>query len=280
MTLKITVLTEDTNCMGRDLKTEKGLSYFVEHNQERIIFDTGGPDGTIIQNAIDLGVDLKTIDRVILSHGHYDHTGGLLKLVDLMHQPVKLTVHHTLFHKRYKITDKETKFIGNDFSEEDLLQRDVDLQIIFDTTQINENLFVVSNFESGDHQNLEANHLYVEKDQMMKPDYMEGELVLVIQTEKGLVILLGCAHSGILTILNKIQEKFAQPILGIIGGTHLGGVSEGVVHEILDEIDKLEFQWMGPCHCTGQEVIKKMKNRLGDRFKEVHVGTEIILDND
>lgn len=158
MELKITTLIE--NMPGEDarLKFEHGLSLYIEFDGRKILFDTG-QTGDYIENAELLGIDLKEIDTFIVSHGHYDHSGGVMKTIDLLRPGTKMYVGWEFFEPKYKILeDKSGKYNGNAFTENDISDKSVNvIKVNEDVTVISGNIIIFKNFKrKNDFENINS----------------------------------------------------------------------------------------------------------------------------
>ena len=225
----------DNNEFDKNLKTAWGFSCLVELEDKKILFDTGGDSPTLLNNMEKLKMDLKEIDIVVLSHIHGDHTGGLTGVLE---KNPDVTVYiPKSFPSSFK---NEIKSYGAKFV-------DVDNPIkIFDGI------------------------------------YTTGELgtwikeqSLIIKTDKGLVVITGCAHPGIMNIVRKTKEVTKEDLYLVIGGFHLGGASDADLMQIVNVFRELNVKKVGPCHCSGDRCRELFEEEYKDDFIEVGVGREI-----
>ena len=222
MNFKITTLIENNPDDNNLLFSEHGLSLYIEIDEIKILFDTG-ESGDFIKNAEKLNVDLSNLNYVVLSHGHYDHTGGFRKLVDKIGNSYKLIVGKDFFNNKYKLVEKGNyKYIGNSFDKKYIHQNNIQVKYIEeDIFYITENIMIFSNFKrSNDFEQI--NKIFqIKQDENYIVDDFSDEIVLVVKHEKGLIVIVGCSHVGIVNILETIIERTGMPIYGIVGGTHL-----------------------------------------------------------
>lgn len=257
MELRITILCD--NWAGPALKIigEHGFAAFIEKGKENYLFDTGQGLG-LIKNAFLLKKDLRTVRKVFLSHGHRDHTSGLPSLLKICPN-VEIFAHPDIFLKRFSIRDVEGKQvkspIGVKFSSREILKKGGRIELHKDLLPIVEGIFLTGEvprvvpFEKGDPQ------LYRMEENRLVPDPVLDDQSLILKTNKGLVLLLGCAHSGLINILHHVRDKFPKDrIHAILGGMHLGFLDEDQKWESIGALQDFAFDRIGPCHCTGQKA--------------------------
>ncbi len=240
--MKISILSE--NVAGENFEYEHGLSYLIEIDGEKILFDSGASD-IFLKNAELLGVDIhKDVQTVVLSHGHWDHSGGLKHLKNK-----KLITHPDSFKKRLRKNDNS--FIGNGFSKEQI-QNNFKLQETSTPVQITKNLFFLgqiprlNDFES-------QNTPFKFEDN--SDDFVNDDSALAAISNNKLVIITGCSHSGICNIC-----EYAKKVSGIseietvIGGFHLRAKNRQTF-ETINYLKKNEVSNVLPSHCTSFSVI-------------------------
>ena len=267
MNLKITTLIEDNPGINLNLYNEHGLSFYIEADGTKLLFDTG-KSGKFIENAKELDVDLNNLKYVILSHGHYDHSGGFKKLVSKFKTSYKLIVGKNFFNEKYKIIEKGTyKYIGNSFSEEFVNKNNILIKYIQeDIFHITENIMIFSNFKRNNDFEEINKEFKVKKNENYILDNFLDEIVLGIKTDKGFIVILGCSHIGIVNILNTIIERTGISIYGVIGGTHLIGADDLRLNNTIDFLKEKHIQLLGISHCTGEKAAKKIKHKFRDKF--------------
>ena len=243
--MKITALIENTT--KEDLQTEHGLSLYIETEKHTILFDSG--QGSLFaENAEKLGKDLSGVDIMILSHGHYDHGGGLatfLKLND--HAPVYMS--SEAFGDYYNAKDK---YIGIDkgLAEEDrIVFVDVD-------TQLDEELYLYSGSIREKVVYQTPSGLKMKKWDVLVPDFFDHEIYLMINEGGKKVLISGCSHKGILNIV----EWFRPDVL--IGGFHFSKLPlDDTLKDYAQQLDTRDTEYY-TCHCTGTEQYEFMKQYM------------------
>lgn len=272
MKYKITTLLENKKEEEKSYYTEHGLSFVIETPSESIIFDTGQSDA-FIENARLMGIDLSGVKKMIISHGHYDHSGGVKSFVEKYHSDLQFFVSSHFFDKKFKIADGMTKYIGNDFDEDFLQSNGVDINLIKNTiTEVSENIYIITNFERYFLEKTNE-QFYIEKNGNNITDEFNDEISIVIKGEEGLVVLVGCSHPGIRNIITSVKNAFPEPILAVIGGTHLRNASDERIMESVEMFKNLKVKKIGVSHCTGDRATDLLKNEMKNEFFENKTGS-------
>lgn len=256
MILKI--LIENTKPEGSNLISEHGLSIFVDTGRTKFVFDCGHT-GAAFDNAKILGVDLRGINFVALSHSHYDHAGGFPKLLDFA--PIKkIYTGENFWQEKFSRTDDGFKYRGCGFDKNFLTAQGIEQKICRDVLELDENAWLVGNFKRRyDFETIPEKFVRGEK---KSPDDFSDEIILILRERDGLAIVTACAHSGILNIVADIREKFALPINSVIGGLHLTGATHERISRTLDELKILGVKRILPCHCSGEDFMKNFADRI------------------
>lgn len=273
--MKITTIIENTRPLDSNLECEHGLSFFLEYDGKKIIFDTGSKGKNFLENAEKLDLDIKNADYMILSHGHYDHTGGVLPYVDNYGNNFKLIINPSVFYPRYKYNGKKKVDIGIPFTREDLEKRDVDMILSEGIETITDKISVISGFSLHPEYRMEDNGLFCQEKGVEKKDFMHGESVLVMKHEKGLVLLIGCSHSGVVSIIEKVRKLYGERIYAVIGGTHLVVASPGFIDRTVSYFKDSEIEKVGVCHCNGEKAGLVFKEKIPDRYFRITTGKVI-----
>lgn len=272
--MKITTLIENTEDENRMLINEHGLSIFIESSNGNILFDTG-QSGDFIKNAEKLDIDLRTVDALVLSHAHYDHCGGVKRLLETYNIKPQLIVGSSFFghsQKYHYYPDKQEneryKYIGPDFDENYIRNKGLSIKFIKNRiVKINEQVYVFTNFKRV-HKFERDNAGMVRKtgsDEYIT-DTFDDEISMGLKTDEGFVVLLGCAHPGFLNIIDSISEVSGQKIAGVIGGTHLGKSDEQRINKSADYLTKLDIKMLGLSHCTGEKAAKVFNEKCRGTF--------------
>lgn len=277
--MKITTIIENSLGDQKELHNEHGLSFFIETPDGNILFDTG-KTGDFIENAKDLGVDLKKTDFLMLSHAHYDHCGGVRKFLNEFDVYPEFYVNEKFFSNSDKYycsdgnekldfvaDDSEKRYIGIDFDENFIKEKKLNIHYVNqDMTKLNEKVYIFTNFEKTyDFEKLNPNMKFKRGEKYLL-DHFDDEISVAVDTEKGLIVILGCSHPGVLNIIDTIRKRTGKNIYGIIGGTHLVEADEERINKTIQKIKEKNIKIIGVSHCTGEKAIQSFKEKCNDFF--------------
>jgi len=275
MKARITVLCE--NSVGRVIGSgEHGFSAFIETEQDHALFDTGNGHG-IVSNSLTFNKDLRTVRKIVLSHGHNDHTGGLPEVLKLTGK-VDVHAHPHIFLDRIgvrKLDGRETRrYAGLIYKKTYLEFLGANFVLNQDFREIGKGLFLTG--EVPRHTSFEKNDpaLFVEIDGKLVQDTLMDDQSLVLDTGKNLILILGCAHSGMMNIIHHVMSKTGkQKFEAILGGTHLDFLTPEQLEESIKALKQMEIEKIGVSHCTGMRAASRLHQEFGDRFVYGCVGT-------
>jgi 7,8-dihydropterin-6-yl-methyl-4-(beta-D-ribofuranosyl)aminobenzene 5'-phosphate synthase len=269
---RITILVDNEVLPGLDLLPEHGLSVLIERGGLRILFDTGqGP--ALPHNAAAMGVALDRMDLAVLSHGHYDHTGGL-PWVAARNPGLRVVAHPKalLPHFAVKANDPIPYYIGMPFSRETLDALGVRPIFVEDFCEIAPGVWFSGRIPR-DENYVNDVRLAVIEDGRPIPDPMEDDASLLLDTPSGPVIVFGCAHAGVEHILRLLTVKRGvDRIHAALGGTHLGMLPEEETLRAVELFGKYDVRIVGTCHCTGAGPNRELGRRMGARFVPTAAG--------
>lgn len=279
MSVKITTLIENNPDKNNKLCNEHGLSLYIEINDKKILFDTG-QSGDFIKNAKKLNFDLSDVDCIVLSHGHYDHSGGFRNVVESINKSIKLIVGTGFFNEKYKLIEKEKyKFNGNSFDEKFVMENNISLQYINqDIFDLTEDVMLFSNFARNNDFEIINKKFYVKEYDRYILDDFSDEIVLGVKHEKGLVLVLGCSHVGIVNILETITKRTGMTIYAVIGGSHLIEADELRLSNTINYLKEKNINTLRLSHCTGDIAVKRLKEEFPDKFIYNNTGNIIEFD--
>lgn len=273
--MKIINLIENTKG-EKECLFEHGLSFYVETANHKLLVDTGATNA-FMENAQMLGVDLEQVDLLILSHGHYDHAGGVLGFAK-KNSRARILMQQWAGGEYYHKNETIEKYIGIDPQIMELSQ----IELVEENKKIDEEIFLFCGVTGRKLWPLGNRELKVKKEGCFYQDEFLHEQYLVL-TEKGKRVLLsGCAHNGILNILEKYREIYKADPDAVISGFHMQKKS-GYTQEDIDIIQKIGEElkktdtvfYTG--HCTGEIPYQILKETMGSQIVYVHSGDTIII---
>lgn len=276
--MKIINLIENTE--GRSsCAYAHGLSFYVETEKHKLLLDLG-PSSETLRNADALGINLSDVDTVVLSHGHYDHSGGIIPFTKVNDKAL-IYMQESAVDDYYADDGKEARprfrYIGIDKAIAGLPQ----VRFLHGDKVIDDELelFVIRN-RSRELPSANSNLLVLSKDEYQKDDFVH-EHCLVIRQDNKSTLMSGCAHNGILSILDAYMEKYGKAPDLVISGFHLMKKTDYNDNEI-DEIKAIAKELKNyptrfvTCHCTGIAAFDLMKDIMGDSLLYVHSGEEVV----
>jgi 7,8-dihydropterin-6-yl-methyl-4-(beta-D-ribofuranosyl)aminobenzene 5'-phosphate synthase len=276
MGLQITTLSDNSAGLGNFL-AEWGLSILIESAGATILFDTG-QSISASHNADLLGIDLGKINRIVLSHGHYDHTGGLRNILHRIKKEIEIIAHPDIWQAKYSTREDEEGYIGIPFHRQTLESLGARFTLSKKPIRITDNIITTGEIPMvTDYEEIEP-HLVVKEKGGFKPDKLLDDQALIIKTRAGLVVILGCAHRGIINTLYHARKLTGvKKIYMVLGGCHLIDATEERIYLTIAALKELEVQRLGVSHCTGLPAAAIMAQEFGDRFFFNNAGTTINL---
>jgi 7,8-dihydropterin-6-yl-methyl-4-(beta-D-ribofuranosyl)aminobenzene 5'-phosphate synthase len=229
------------NCAhDADLQTDWGFSCLVTGTEKTILFDTGAKGDVLLQNMAKMNVAIDAAEVAVISHNHDDHTGGLLSVLDKNRKMIVF-----LPPSCPQTLVQQTERLG------------AKIVTVTKPIEVCKGVYVIE--PTGD---------------------KIIEQALVVDTDKGLVVITGCSHPGVIEIAKRAREQLRRDIYMICGGMHLLEMPETQVNEIIAEMKTLGVQKIGPTHCTGEKAIGLFKAAFGDGFVELGVGRVLQVGKD
>ena len=279
--MKIITLV-DNRTQSKSLETEHGLSLYIKTDDNlKILYDTGQSD-MFMRNALKLGLNMNEIDMVVISHGHYDHIGGLMGLLKT-NKTAKVYLNSTIFDYEYFSVKNGVKKM-NGFPPE-LLEYRERFVLLNKNTAFN-NFWLITNIKQMYDTPKGNSILYRQNKDIEELDQFEHELILVINTQQGLCVLTGCGHNGVLNIVATVQEVVPhKEIHCLYGGFHLIDGKEYVDVETTDELSNIadELTKLLPNskfftgHCTGEKAIKVLSETMEGKLEAFYVGKQLTI---
>jgi 7,8-dihydropterin-6-yl-methyl-4-(beta-D-ribofuranosyl)aminobenzene 5'-phosphate synthase len=274
--MNIITLVENTAGKTR-VMAEWGLSILVEMDGLRVLLDSG-ESGSVVRNASELGIDLSSIDKIVLSHGHRDHTGGLRELLMAMRKQVEIIAHPDIWDAKYvkHPGEAEYSYIGIPFQREELESLGASFTLTDEPVWISDRIITTGEIPMlTDYEKLDAN-LHVKREGTFEPDPVRDDMALVIKTDHGLAIVTGCAHRGIVNTLHHAQKLTrVETIDTVVGGTHLIRATQEQIELTIAELKKFGVRRLGACHCTGFSATVMLAQEFGEVFSLNNAGTRL-----
>jgi len=261
------------------------ITLHIDGGKRRILLDSGLDPLAASHNANALGFDLSFCESLISSHGHIDHAGGLLNIRKIMNQDqkIQLVLHEDAFRNRVvKFQDGRTIALP---APDRTLLTEAGYKIIEKNSAsswVNDRVLVTgeiprtNNFEKGfpNHYS-EVDDGNLEADPLIKDD----QAIVLNAKDKGLVIITGCGHAGIINTLNYAKELTGEDrIYSVVGGMHLsGGLFEPIISRTAEELERLNPKFVVPCHCSGLKAVSEIARKMPQSFIQSSVGTTYIF---
>jgi len=277
--LRITTLVENT-AGEPDVLAEHGLAFWIEADGRRVLFDTG--QGNVLQhNARQLGVEFDTADMVVLSHGHYDHTGGLRVVLgpgletDVYLHPAALA---PKFARRKKPPHRD---IGIPKLDEQTIRSSARTLVWTNgPTELFPGVHVTGQVPRRNDFEDTGGPFFLDSD-CEKPDPLIDDQAIYIETPDGIVVLLGCAHSGVANTLDYISELTGnRHIRAVLGGMHLVQAKRERFEATLNMLKRYEVDLVAPAHCTGTRAVAYLWSELPDRCVQCSTGSRFTFPAD
>ncbi|MGA1874278.1 MAG: MBL fold metallo-hydrolase [bacterium] len=269
---KITVLVENS-ANREDLLTEHGLAFLIEQNGVFGLFDTG-QSNIFLKNAQIMGLDLTPLHWVVLSHGHYDHAGGISSIADFSGW-VRIFAHPEAFSPRF-IKEPDGNFlpIGIPISKDGIKKIGLELLCSSEPVEVAGQIMTTGEIPRVTDFEPEEEVFFTKKGSDFVPDLFPDDIGLIIKTSKGVVVLLGCAHAGVInTLLRVINIIGEEKIYAVIGGMHLAGASDKRIQRTIDAFHDFGISRIGLAHCTGRRAAKAFLAAFGNSCFMCPTGT-------
>ena len=274
--MHITVLVEDYSGYESPFLAQHGVSFLVEKGGKRILFDTGQSAEPVLHNMGLLGIEPGSIDYVFLSHCHYDHTGGLLGILKAIGKRIPVIAHSEIFRKHF-VTKPYLRSVGMPFRRGEIEEL-AELYLTPDSIEITEGLYSTGEIRKREDFERANIGVYTVKDGRIVGDELLDDMSLVAKTSEGLVVVSGCSHAGIVSIVkHAIRITGEERVKAVIGGFHLIDASEERIKRTVEEFQKLGVEEVYTGHCTGLRAEAAFLQAYGGRFHKLHSGMVIDL---
>lgn len=273
----IYTLVEDYSGYESPFLAQHGISFLIT-GRKTILFDVGQKAFPLLYNMDKLGLDPSTIDYIFLSHCHYDHTGGLLDVLKAINKKIPVIAHSTLFRPHF--SEKQSENVGVPFSREtiqeygQLVLRDTPFEIMENVYSTGE----ITHREDFEKDAIQKLSLYTLENGNPVKDWLMDDMSVVMKTPEGLVIVTGCSHAGVVSIINHaVSMTHEKRIKAVIGGFHLIDAEKEYIEKTAEAFTMQKVQGVYTGHCTGLRAEAIFLELWGERFHKLHSGLVIDL---
>ncbi len=271
MQVDISILVENTTPVP-GLTGEYGFSALLNIDGHKILFDTGSADA-LFHNAAQLGINLHEIEDLVISHGHFDHTGALLALCRDF-GPKRIYTHPDIFNKKFVGNKPESrKEIGVPFTQKQLLDNGAEFIFIDEFREIFPRIFISGEIPRNNDFEDTGGSFKMQVAGGIIVDQLLDDMALIIDHPDGLIIVSGCAHAGVVNTIEyacKMTER--SKVLAYVGGTHLINASEKRLSRTIEAFRAMDIKKIAVGHCTGFYAAARLYNDLGSRLVKADAG--------
>jgi 7,8-dihydropterin-6-yl-methyl-4-(beta-D-ribofuranosyl)aminobenzene 5'-phosphate synthase len=243
---------------------------------KKIIFDTGGPNLTFLHNSDLRGYQFYDTDVLVLSHWHYDHSGGLLKILERIEEELPVICHESATFERFFRREKNLKI-------EDLegKSREEILPLLSSTKIVNQAPIDLKKIKSN-HIEEDFNNFFSLQEGTLKTDKILDDKCLILEFDENIVLINGCCHSGLMNTLDYVKNFSSKPISHIIGGFHMAAASEERIRITIDYLNTLNIfddtLYIFPIHCSGEKIIEMVNKTTNSRIKAFNTSVGTIFN--
>jgi 7,8-dihydropterin-6-yl-methyl-4-(beta-D-ribofuranosyl)aminobenzene 5'-phosphate synthase len=277
--IRITVLVENS-AHRPGLVAEHGLSFYIQAGERSLLFDTGQTDLALI-NAQTLRLPLDNLEAVVLSHGHYDHTGGVPAILDLAPQ-ARVYLHPAAFDSKFSRNQPgAARMIGmSEAAVRAVRHHSGGFVPTSRRTEIFDGIFATGEIPRVTAYEDTGGAFYLDAEGT-QPDPLVDDQALVIDLGRSVVLLLGCAHAGVVNTLEQVRHLTGgKPVRAVIGGLHLGKASGERLLNTVVRLSEARLDCLAPAHCTGEPATTRLRQSFLGIFRPADVGAVFEFQRD
>ncbi len=273
--MRLICLVDDKAQAGSRFQKEHGLSFWIETQHGRVLFDTGASGRMLLHNMKVAGIKPDSIDALALSHAHYDHTGSLEAVLQRTGR-VPLYANPDLFRERFSRRGGELKSIGLTIPRE-RLQRLAELHLSAEPQQILPGVYTSGEITARpEPEGRSLRHSVRDGDGWVADPYQD-DMSIVLRVKQDLVLVCGCCHAGLLNTLLKVRSSLDGEVVAIVGGMHLKALDSEQLQHIVQVLRLYGPPQLYPNHCTGKRAYAALTQAFGECVAPCPAGTEVIF---
>jgi 7,8-dihydropterin-6-yl-methyl-4-(beta-D-ribofuranosyl)aminobenzene 5'-phosphate synthase len=294
--MKLTCLVDNAVLQYTPFWGEHGLSVLVDTPEGRMLFDTGASGTVLLHNMEAAEVDPESIRALALSHGHRDHTGGLAAFLE-RRPGLPIYAHPDVLRERFSWREGEMRAIGMPvyrspeppqeggmraigmtIPPEDLRRR-ADLRLSPEPQEILPGVWTTGEVTHRTEPEGRSPYHFVRGASGWEPDPYRDDMSLVLETSRGLALLCGCCHAGLLNTLAHVERVFGRPVVAVFGGTHLISADADHLERVRQRLQELPLRRVSPSHCTGETAFHFLLQALGpEMVRPFPAGAQVDLE--
>jgi len=273
--LRFTTIMND-EAVDSKYQTEHGLSFWIEYKESIFLYDTGQSE-SFYENLMLQKLNLLDVDHIVLSHGHYDHTGGMIKIMQI-NPSCNLHVGEGFWYSKYSKNENDYLYRGNGFTRLQIQKTNMLIHEMKESHRlIDDCVHIASNFSRNPYFERIDPKFHIKINEDFVADKFDDEIVLCIEHTKGMIVFVGCGHPGIVNIIESVREFFNKPIYAVFGGFHIKGEDTAYIDEVVDYLHK-NVEIVGTGHCSGEIAVERLKSVFGEKYLELSVGKEHVIE--
>ena len=274
--MRVQCLVDNSVQLSSAFWGEHGLSFLIDADDgRRLLFDTGASGPVLLHDLECAGVDIGTIDAVVLSHSHHDHSGGLPTLLE-RRTGLPIHAHPELLRPRYSEKGGVKTSKGLPLSPE-ALKGQAELKLSESPERVLPGIWTSGEIKERSEPEGRSPHHLVRRGEDWVPDPYRDDLSLILETDAGLFVVCGCCHAGLLNTLTHVKRHFGEDPVGVAGGTHLVGAGGEQLAHTVARLRELHSPMLHLNHCTGPAAFVALSQAFGERVFHFPAGTTLEL---